>query len=445
MKSGLRLGDTLDLTVEKGVYRGLGLARHRGQVVFVTRGVPGDRVRARVESVRKGYVRARPEELVEGSPDRREPPCPLFTACGGCAYQHVAYEAQLRLKVDILRESLARAGSAWDGALPVEPSPERSWRTRVRLHLAQQPDGRFRLGLFEEASHRVVDLDACLQMSPELLGAARGLAAAFDAQKHLAHGVSEVALAESGDGSARVAALFRDGDPASGTGLTALAAGAPWLTGLGLVTGGEGGRYVGLAGEPWIENRAAGETYRSHVLSFFQANRHLLDPFVRRVREWTARGTPVLDLYAGVGLFSLALAEGAPAVTAVEQDARAAADAEHNARRAGRANVRAVRGEVGAVLAALPASPGEEVVLDPPRAGAGPVIVRQIAARAPAGVVYVSCDPTTLGRDLAVFAEAGYRPERIAAFDMFPDTFHLETVVRLRPAADLVTVRETGR
>ena len=111
----LRLGDTVDLTVEKGVYRGLGLARHEGQVVFVTRGVPGDRVRARVETVRKGYVRARPESLLVASPDRRDPPCPLFAACGGCAYQHVAYEAQLRLKEGILRESLQRAGRPWGG------------------------------------------------------------------------------------------------------------------------------------------------------------------------------------------------------------------------------------------------------------------------------------------------------------------------------------------
>jgi 23S rRNA (uracil1939-C5)-methyltransferase len=434
VKSGLRLGDALDLTIEKAVYRGLGLARHEGQVVFVPRGVPGDRVRARVESVRKGYVRARTEALLAPAPDRRDPPCPLFAACGGCAYQHVAYDAQLRLKVDILRESLGRAGRAWDGPIETERSPERGWRTRVRLHLEER-NGRFRLGLFEEASHRVVDLDACLQVSAELLGAARALVAGFDAQPQLARGVGEVALAESGDGRLRVAALFREGDPASGTGLAALASGAPWLTGLGLVAGGESGRYVGLAGEPWIENEAAGERYRSHVLSFFQANRHLLDAFVRRVREWTGRGAPVLDLYAGAGLFSLALAGGAPAVMAVEQDSRSAADAEHNARRAGRTNVRVVRGEVGVVLPALPFEPGEEIVLDPPRAGAGPSIVRQIAARRPAGIVYVSCDPTTLGRDLAVFAEAGYRTERIAAFDLFPDTFHLETVVRLAPAA----------
>ncbi|MET0556671.1 MAG: class I SAM-dependent RNA methyltransferase [Vicinamibacteria bacterium] len=433
---GLRLGDTVELAVEKGVYRGLGLARHEGQVVFVTRGVPGDRVRARVETVRKGYVRARPDAVLAPSPDRRDPPCPLFAGCGGCAYQHVAYDAQLRLKAGILRESLQRAGRPWEEPIEVVPSPEQGWRTRVRLHLEQR-DARFRLGLYEEASHRVVDLDSCLQMSPELVGAGRALLAGFAARPHLARGVSEVALAESVDGRQRVAAIVRDGDAAGGTALSSLAGGAPWLTGLGLVAGGESGRYVGLSGEPWIENEAAGQRYRSHVLSFFQANRHLLDPFVTRVRDWTARGAPVLDLYGGVGLFALALAEGAPSVTAIEQDPRSAADAEENARRAARANVRTVRGEVGDVLAALPEQPGEEIVLDPPRAGAGPAIVRQIAARRPAGVVYVSCDPTTLGRDLAVFAAEGYEPHRLAAFDLFPDTFHLETVVRLTPRRPL--------
>ena len=114
--------------------------------MFVTRGVPGDHVRARVEAVRKGYVRARPDVLLTPSPDRRDPPCPLFAACGGCAYQHVAYDAQLRLKADILRESLERAGRPWPEPIEVVPSPERGWRTRVRLHLEQR-DGRFRLGL----------------------------------------------------------------------------------------------------------------------------------------------------------------------------------------------------------------------------------------------------------------------------------------------------------
>jgi 23S rRNA (uracil1939-C5)-methyltransferase len=152
------------------------------------------------------------------------------------------------------------------------------------------------------------------------------------------------------------------------------------------------------------------------VLSFFQGNRHLLGPLVERVRAWSAGDGPVLDLYAGVGLFALALAGGASDVVA-----------------AGLTNVRILRTGVEAALGVLPAARAERVVLDPPRAGAGPDVVRGIVARHPASVVYVSCDPPTLGRDLAQFAQAGYVVDRAAAFDLFPDTFHLETVVRLVP------------
>jgi 23S rRNA (uracil1939-C5)-methyltransferase len=151
------------------------------------------------------------------------------------------------------------------------------------------------------------------------------------------------------------------------------------------------------------------------------------------VREWSAGGGPLLDLYAGVGLFALALAPGAESVHAVEQDARASEDAQANLEAAGLANVRIMRADVASALDALPAGDGERVVLDPPRTGAGPDLARRISARHPASVVYVSCDPPTLGRDLAAFGEGGYAPERVALFDLFPDTFHLETVVRLLP------------
>jgi 23S rRNA (uracil1939-C5)-methyltransferase len=428
----IRLGHVLDVAIEKCVYRGLGLARHEGQVVFVPRGLPGERVRARVTKVGRGFVRAAAEEVLAPAPERRDAPCPLFARCGGCAYQHLDYAAQLRLKEEVLRESLARAGAGWAGPIDVVGSPEAGWRTRVRFHL-QEVAGKWALGLHEEGTHRVVDLEACLQVTPPLLGAARGLLAGLAAQPPLARRVSGIALAESGDGSARVAALTWEGDPADGSGLTALGTSAPWLTGLGLATAEEGGRYVGLSGSPYVVNEAAGLRYRAHVLSFFQANRFLLDPLVARVREWSTGGGPLLDLFAGVGLFALALADTAPSVVAVEQDARAVEDAEANRERSGRANVRILRDDAAAALAALPPEPAERVVLDPPRTGAGPELARRIAARRPRSVVYVSCDPPTLGRDLGAFAASGYGPDRVALLDLFPDTFHLETVVRLVP------------
>jgi 23S rRNA (uracil1939-C5)-methyltransferase len=400
--------------------------------VFVPRGLPGERIRARVEKVGRGFVRAGTEKVLAPAPDRRPEPCPLFERCGGCAYQHLDYAAQLRLKESVLRESLARAGAPWDGAIDVVASPEAGWRTRVRFHL-QPVAGEWRLGLHEEGTHRVVDLHACLQVAPSLLAAARALLTGLAGQPSWARRVSTIALAESGDGSALVAALTWDGDPASGTGLAALATSAPRLTGLGLATAEEGGRYVGLSGSPYVESEAAGFRYRAHVLSFFQANRHLLGPLVERVRDWSVGEGPVLDLFAGVGLFALALADGSPSVIAVEQDARSAEDAEANRVRAGLANVRVLRSDVAGVLAALPPGGGERIVLDPPRTGAGPEVVRLVAARRPESVVYVSCDPPTLGRDLSVFGASGYVPDRVAVFDLFPDTFHLETIVRLVP------------
>jgi 23S rRNA (uracil1939-C5)-methyltransferase len=171
--------------------------------------------------------------------------------------------------------------------------------------------------------------------------------------------------------------------------------------------------------------------FRTHAQSFFQSNRFLVDELARTVAEMLPAGGRVLDLYAGVGLFALTAARQADRVTALEANPFAATDAEHNARRARLQGVEVRRAEVGAALRALPAAAGERVILDPPRTGAGPGVVEAVAARRPAVVVYVSCDPPTLGRDLALFAARGYRPDALAAFDLFPDTFHLETVARL--------------
>ncbi|HVR71887.1 MAG TPA: TRAM domain-containing protein, partial [Vicinamibacteria bacterium] len=204
-------GDALDVTVEKAVYRGLGLARHEGQVVFVPRGRPGDRLRVRVESVTPGYARAVTESVLSEGPARRVAPCPLFDQCGGCAYQHVDYAAQLRLKEDILRESLARAGVAWETAIPVEASPEEAWRTRASFHL-QQSGGAWRLGLHVEGTHRVVDLERCLQISPAMNRTQRALLRALAGRPDWARRVASLDMAESGDGTALVAALETDLD-----------------------------------------------------------------------------------------------------------------------------------------------------------------------------------------------------------------------------------------
>jgi 23S rRNA (uracil1939-C5)-methyltransferase len=421
----------VELDIENAVYRGQGLARHEGQVVFVPRAAPGDRVRARIESAGSGFVRARIEEVLRPGAGRRDAPCPLAERCGGCAYQGHDYPAQLALKEAILRETLARAGAPWEGAIAVHPSPEVGWRTRASLHVQSLPTG-VRLGLHEEGTHRVVDLEGCLQLSEDLNLAQRAIASALGRRPRLAGHVRHVDLAESADGRQRVASLDTDLSPAEASGASGLADDVPGLTGFGAVAV-SGGRetYLSLRGEPWIEAVVDGIALRAHVRSFFQANRFLLGDLVAAVKRHTPRGGDVLDLYAGVGLFALPLARQAAQVRAIEIDPGAVAYGQENVARSGLANVRLERGDVARALAALPAGDDERVVLDPPRAGAGPEVVAAIAARRPLSVVYVSCDPSTLARDLKGFSAAGYHPAAVELFDLFPDTFHLETVVAL--------------
>ncbi|PYQ12654.1 MAG: hypothetical protein DMF80_17015 [Acidobacteria bacterium] len=428
---GLRAGDAVEVVVEKGVYRGLGLARHEGQVVFVPRALPGDRVRARVQSLTSGYARAEVEELLAPGPGRRTSPCPFFPPCGGCAYQHLDYAGQLTLKEQVLRESLARAGAPWEGDIPITGSPEQGWRTRASFHLASRPDG-LRLGLYAEGSHRVVDLPRCLQVSEAMNGTQRALAAALAKRPDWARKVRGVELAESADGSRQVAALETEMDPAAAVALALLADAAPALTGFGVVAGQDRRRrFHLLRGEPYVEAEVRGRPLRSHIGSFFQGNRFLLESLATAVVDLTPRGGTVLDLYAGVGLFALALAEGADSVAGVELNPTAVEDARHNAERAGLGRVRFHQGEARQALLSSRPAPDERVILDPPRTGAGADVVQAIAARRPSVVVYVACDPPTLGRDLKTFAAAGYVPDAVRAFDLFPDTFHLETVVRL--------------
>ncbi len=431
----LRLGDRLDVTIEKGVYRGLGLARHEGQVVLVPRGLPGDALRVRVESVRKGFVRAGIEEVVRPGPSQRESPCPYVPRCGGCAYQPLAYDAQLALKEAILRESLSRAGVAWEGEIPVHGSPETGWRMRCVFHLGAGTDGALNLGLREEKRHRVVDLERCLQLSDAINGALRALLAGLRERPHLARHVRDVAMAESADGAHLVACLETDLSPHEATGLSFLADAAPWLTGLGIASGpGERRRFVLLRGDPHVHAAVAGFRLRSHVLSFFQGNRFLLEDLVRTVVDLTPPGGSVLDIYSGVGLFALPLAAVADRVRGAELSPSAVEDAAANVRSAALSNVRVDGIDALEALRSWPVETEERIVLDPPRTGAGTDVVAAVVARRPASIVYVSCDPPTLARDLATFAAAGYRADAVSAFDLFPDTLHLEAVVHLGPA-----------
>ncbi|HET7293747.1 MAG TPA: methyltransferase domain-containing protein [Vicinamibacteria bacterium] len=426
----MRPGESLELTIEKGVYRGLGLGRAEGQVVFLPRGLPGDRWRARIASVERGYLRAEPEALLEPGAGRRSSPCAFVPACGGCCYQELGYEEQLRLKEAVLRESLRRAGAPWDGPIGMRASPETGWRTRATFHVEMAGRGAS-VGLHAEGSRTVVDLDRCLQVSDAMNGVLEALRRGLARRPAFAARVADIVLAEGREGGGVVACF--EGRLGLDDAPDALAVSdTPGLSGVGLRVGSRAaGRFVLLRGSPHVVSVVLGAPLRSHVLSFFQGNRFLVDALAQHVVDVLPAGGTVLDLFAGVGLFALSLARRAERVLGIEAAPTAVDDARFNAAAAGLRQVRFVQADVARGLPIGAPDPGERVVLDPPRSGAGTAVVRAVAGREPAAVAYVSCDPPTLGRDLRTFAERGYRVGRLDAFDLFPDTFHLEAVALL--------------
>lgn len=427
----LRVGQAIEATIEKEVYRGRGLARVEGRVVFVPRTYTGDRVRACVREVHPGWAEASLEEVLVPAAGRRTAPCRYVPRCGGCVYQDLGYEAQLTAKENVLRESLGRAGVPWEGPISARSSPEAGWRLRASLHVAAGRDG-LRLGLRQEGTRRVVDLESCLQLSEGMNEAWGELRALLTENPKLGARVRGVDLLESPDGGARVASVGTTLAPHQVAAFGGI--GQPErLTGFGLEVG--RGRQHWLLGTPYVEMSVGALSLRVHVRSFFQANRFLYESLASTVVDLLPGKGRALDLYAGVGLFALPLAaRDGGEVVAVERAPTAVEDARANVRRNRLEGVRIVRKDVRQALAAARPEPGERIVLDPPRTGLEREVVDLVADRRPEAVVYVSCDPPTLGRDLARFATRGYRPDTVLLFDLFPDTFHLETVVRLLPA-----------
>jgi 23S rRNA (uracil1939-C5)-methyltransferase len=413
----LAVGDELQLRIDKPAAGGRMIARNNGQVVLVSGAIPGETVLARVERSGKGVAFARVTSVTDPSIDRRDP----FTdpLCGGCLYAHVAYPRQLEIKGQVVADALTRIGRIpMTQPVAVAASPAEGYRMRARLHVR---DGR--IGFFREGTHEICDARATRQLLPETCNVLDRAAALL---RSLGAGlVREVEVSENVAGDARALHLEAAG-PLDSRPLAALGS-ATGITGLTL------GPHL-LAGDPHVVDTLELDgrtiTLRRHVQSFFQANRFLLGGLVAQVLEHVPPGAEVVDLYAGVGLFSIAAAAARDAhVQAVEGDRAAARDLAFNAvAQKGAVEVisRPVESFVRAGGRAL-----DVLIVDPPRTGMSrEAIDRALALNAPT-VVYVSCDVATLARDVRRFTEAGYRLEALDAFDLFPNTPHVETVVKL--------------
>lgn len=412
-------GQTVVLTIEKPAAGGRMIARADGQVVLVAGAIPGERVAARIERIGKGVAYAETSEVEMSSPDRQPPFTDPF--CGGCLYAHISYSRQLAIKAEVIADAFARIGRiGLPAPVRVAASPPDGYRLRARLHARGG-----KIGFFREGTHDLCDARSTRQLLPAACDMLDRMTAGLRSLGAVS--VREVEVSENIDGSERAVHL----DAASALDPRPFAAlGREGMTGLMV-----GGQVID--GDPRVTDvlrvNDRDVTLRRHVLSFFQGNRFLLRDLVARVIGDIEEGGRVIDLYAGVGLFALAAAIVRQArVQAIEGDRMAAADLDANVKAHGAAgaSIEAVHQPVEEFTHRLRQAP-DMLIVDPPRTGMSREALDGVLGLRARRMTYVSCDVATLARDARRLLDAGYAIERIDAFDLFPNTPHVETVVTL--------------
>ncbi|HEX6124862.1 MAG TPA: class I SAM-dependent RNA methyltransferase [Pyrinomonadaceae bacterium] len=393
------VGDVLEVEIVKIVPRGFGLAFADGLTVLVALAVAGDTARVRLTEIKGKTAFAEIEEIIIPSPDRIVPPCPYVGRCGGCDFQQMTYDAQLAAKVGIIRDNLHRIGKIdFEREITVVPSPKDfQYRLRAQWHI----DGRTReIGYYVRNSRNLIAVEHCPILLPELDAELQRVRAEIDWTNFWPEkGAIDVACGDAG----AVSAFSSDLD----------------------------------LGNKEITLTAAGETYTFTAQAFFQGNRYLIESLIRTAIG-DASGENALDLYSGVGLFTLPLARKFRSVIAVEDYPLAIEFARRNVGNAGLTNVEIVERPTGRFLADIREADIDFALLDPPRFGTEKKTVLDLIRLRPRAVSYVSCDPSVLARDLRRFLDGGYAIESITAIDLFPQTHHVETVVKLRSGDRIV-------
>ncbi len=425
------------ITIEKLVQGGRGLARQEGQVLLVRGAIPGETISFTGGAKRKGVQEGTVHEVLKPSPDRVAAPCPVYEVCGGCQLQHIQYEAQLRFKREILAETLTRVGKLQIDVPQIVPSPNPyGYRSSVRFVVFRSKPG-FTLGFHEEGSHQPVEAAGCL-LVPEAMrkviadvqerlaryGKLPVQVESLEVRRSVAFGSTLLSWRTSPalrSQAEKLFALFQDVPNVIGQVVTASGEGS----------GGRSQRWV--QGQDWIADRLDDLLFRITDGTFVQANWPLAETLARTLVEWATPlpGLRVLELYAGIGVLGLPLARRGALVTEVEANRWALADARHVAKtnHIGRCRFRHLKAEE--CLDATTAEEYDAVLMGPPRTGLSPESLRGLLAINVPRLFYLSYDPATLARDLGKLCAGGYRIVRLQAFDMFPQTSHIETLVEL--------------
>jgi 23S rRNA (uracil1939-C5)-methyltransferase len=395
--------DPTEVRIEKWVYGGDGLSRVDGRVVLTPFVLPGELAVVELSPYKSGLFTGKVTELREAAPERVEALCPYFGRCGGCQYQHASYDYEVAQKVEILREALRRVGKmdapAEIGTVTGEPW---KYRNRVQLHME-----RGQLGYRAQGSHKLIPITHCPIASPRLSEDITALRDMMTDRRFPSFLQSVELFTNETETQFHVLETERPLAKAF----------FEWCE-----------ERIPGASARTLDYRAAGEIFRAGRKSFFQVNRYLVDRLPGLALS-DAAGETALDLYAGVGLFSLPLAQRFHQVTAVESGTGAVEDLEFNASRA-RLKVNAVQSSVDLYLEKLTAAP-DFVLADPPRSGLGKAVVKELLRIRAPRLHIVSCDPSTLARDLAALCAGGYLLKKLTLVDLFPQTFHIETIAEL--------------
>jgi 23S rRNA (uracil1939-C5)-methyltransferase len=430
--------DELMVSIEKLVYGGDGLAHADGNTIFVPYVLPGEAVRASTKSKKKKLIWANLLEVTSPAKQREPPRCPHFQTCGGCHYQHIPAAEQLRLKTEILRETLSRLGGIrWDGAVQTHSAEPYAYRNRAQWAVrAANPRA---LGYFLPESSVITPIDECPVLSP-LLAKTFSQLQEMTRAGHLPEKILEIeAFADSDDAKIALNVAFERFTKSPAAFATALREALPQLESLLLLD--QSKDRFELSGPGFLVQQAGGFHFRVSHLSFFQVNRFLIEDLLQTMVAGV-KGDVALDLYAGVGFFTLPLARVFKKVIAVDANLAAMRDLQVNAEAAG-ITVISHNAHAEEFLRKTEEKP-DFIALDPPRSGLGAEAAAKMAALGAAEITYLSCDPSTLARDLAVLigtaknlgaeptSRTRYQIEEMHLFDLFPQTFHIETLVRLR-------------
>ena len=426
----------IELHIERLVYGGKGLGRHNNMVVFVPDVITGEKVLVEVRTRKKDYAEAELIEIIKPSPHRITPACPIYHECGGCQWMHMDYPFQVQAKREVVAETLKRGLKTEDIAVPplIPSSTPLNYRQRVQFKV-QYENGSYQIGYYKRETHQLVDVDECLLLRPLLNKALKKIRLLLNSGKitQLTN-LKELHMHCSSDERAIAFILYADGISKDKIENLFKEIKETVSEAAGIIFIDKYKKRI-IAGNPFIEEELQGISFRISADSFSQIDWEQNKSLVKLALDYIGdkQYNNGLDLFCGIGNFTLFIAKNADNVIGIDSGKTAIDDAQYNSRKNLIKNTSFMYNDVKYGMASLLAEGScfDLVLIDPPRNGVGKESVNLIAGFQPSKIIYISCNPVTLSRDIVYFKAKGYEIKRLQAVDMFPQTYHIETVAEL--------------